>query len=44
VTRIEPMTADAWPRIREIYTAGIAGDDATFETEAPEWARRASRL
>ena len=26
-----------WPRIREIYQHGIETNQATFETEAPEW-------
>lgn len=32
-----PMTVDHWTRVREIYQAGIAGGQATFETNAPEW-------
>ena len=35
--RIDAMTADDWPRVREIYEAGIATGDATFEVEAPGW-------
>lgn len=31
------MTVNHWPRVREIYLAGIAGGNATFETEAPSW-------
>ncbi|MFJ6537661.1 GNAT family N-acetyltransferase [Paenarthrobacter sp. NPDC091711] len=31
------MTADDWPRVREIFTAGIASGHATFEAAAPEW-------
>jgi L-amino acid N-acyltransferase YncA len=31
------MTVNDWPRVREIYLAGIAGGNATFETEAPSW-------
>jgi phosphinothricin acetyltransferase len=26
-----------WPAVRAIYEEGIAGGDATFETEAPPW-------
>lgn len=26
-----------WPRVREIYAAGIATGNATFESEPPEW-------
>ena len=32
------MAAGDWPAVREIYLAGIATGDATFETSAPEWA------
>ena len=35
---IRPMTPDDWPRVRAIYLQGIATRNATFETEAPEWA------
>jgi L-amino acid N-acyltransferase YncA len=31
------MTAEDWPRLREIYLEGIATANATFETEAPDW-------
>jgi L-amino acid N-acyltransferase YncA len=34
---IRPMTATDWPRVREIFTAGIESGHATFETTAPEW-------
>jgi phosphinothricin acetyltransferase len=37
VTTIEPMTAQHWLRVHEIYAAGIAGGDATFETNPPTW-------
>lgn len=33
------MSADDWPRVREIYLEGVATGDATFETEAPTWER-----
>ncbi|MGD2122813.1 MAG: GNAT family N-acetyltransferase [Gemmatimonadota bacterium] len=36
-TRIRPLLAVDWPRVREIYEEGIATGDATFETEAPSW-------
>jgi len=32
-----PLTREHWPQVREIYLAGIAGGDATFETSAPSW-------
>ena len=35
--RIEPMTADDWPAVRQIYQEGIATGDATLEREAPDW-------
>lgn len=35
---IAPLTAAAWPAVRAIYEEGIATRQATFETEAPEWA------
>src|SRR5438552_13510441 len=35
--RIDAMTPDDWPRVQEIYAAGIATGDATFELEPPEW-------
>jgi len=31
------MTAQHWPRVREIYLQGIATGNATFEQAAPEW-------
>ncbi|MGD8360113.1 MAG: GNAT family N-acetyltransferase [Gemmatimonadota bacterium] len=31
------LTAADYPRVREIYLAGIATGHATFETEAPDW-------
>lgn len=36
---IRPMTAADWPRVRDIYAAGIATGNATFETEPPSWER-----
>ena len=35
---IRSMTANDWASIRSIYLAGIATGQATFETEAPNWA------
>lgn len=35
--RIHTMTAEHWPRVREIYAAGIATGHATFESEPPTW-------
>lgn len=34
-----PMTPQHWPSVREIYAAGIATGNATFETEEPGWPR-----
>jgi L-amino acid N-acyltransferase YncA len=34
---IVPMPPDLWPAVREIYREGIATENATFETEVPEW-------
>jgi L-amino acid N-acyltransferase YncA len=31
------MTDAHWSSVRQIYLAGIASGNATFETEAPEW-------
>lgn len=31
------MSEVHWPTVREIYLAGIASGNATFETQAPEW-------
>jgi phosphinothricin acetyltransferase len=35
--RIGAMRRADWPRVSAIYREGIAGGDATFETEAPDW-------
>ena len=35
--RLAPMTADHWPQVRDIYAAGIATGNATFESEPPTW-------
>ena len=37
--KIEAMQPEDWPAVREIYLEGIATKNATFETEAPEWAK-----
>ena len=37
IPAVRPMTAADWPTVRVIYAAGIAGGDATFETEPPTW-------
>jgi phosphinothricin acetyltransferase len=34
---IEPMRAEDWPTVREIYAQGIATGDATFDAQAPDW-------
>lgn len=35
--RIDAMTPEDWPAVRDIYEAGIATGEATFQTEAPPW-------
>ena len=35
---ITAMCADDWKQVRAIYVEGIATGQATFQTEAPEWA------
>jgi len=32
---VQPMTAEDWPQVREIYVEGIATGNATFERSAP---------
>lgn len=39
MTGIRPMTAADWPQVEEIFAAGIAGGEATFETTTPTWAQ-----
>jgi L-amino acid N-acyltransferase YncA len=34
---VRAMRPDDWPQVVDIYEAGIATGDATFETEAPPW-------
>jgi L-amino acid N-acyltransferase YncA len=36
-TRIEKMTADDWPAVRQIYEEGLATGVGSFETAAPSW-------
>jgi L-amino acid N-acyltransferase YncA len=35
--RIETMGAEDWPAVEQIYKQGIATQNATFETESPDW-------
>jgi L-amino acid N-acyltransferase YncA len=34
---LRQMRPEDWPAVSEIYEQGIAGRNATFETEAPDW-------
>jgi phosphinothricin acetyltransferase len=34
---IRELREEDWPAVREIFEQGIAGRNATFETEAPTW-------
>ena len=34
---LKKMKDEDWPAVREIYLAGIATGEATFETEPPDW-------
>ena len=34
---VDQMQPADWPQVREIYLQGIAGGQATFETNAPSW-------
>ena len=38
-TSIRPMRDEDWAAVRDIYEAGIATGNATFETAAPSWER-----
>ena len=38
-TEIRVMAAEDWESVRSIYIAGMASGKATFETEAPTWAK-----
>lgn len=35
--RVRAMTREDWDRVAEIYGAGLATGNATFETEVPSW-------
>jgi phosphinothricin acetyltransferase len=35
--RVDAMTPNDWPAVRDIYESGIATGEATFQTEAPPW-------
>jgi L-amino acid N-acyltransferase YncA len=35
--RIDTMSPNDWPAVRDIYEAGIATGEATFQTGAPPW-------
>ncbi len=35
--KIQSMRAEHWPAVEQIYKAGIATQNATFETESPGW-------
>lgn len=37
--KIRTLSETDWQAVREIYVAGIASGQATFETEAPDWER-----
>jgi L-amino acid N-acyltransferase YncA len=37
--RIDAMTDEDWPAVRDIYAEGIATGNATFETEVPDWTK-----
>ncbi|KQR26113.1 GNAT family N-acetyltransferase [Microbacterium sp. Leaf151] len=37
MTDIRLMIEADWPRVEEIFAAGIAGGEATFETTTPTW-------
>jgi L-amino acid N-acyltransferase YncA len=37
LVEVQPLRPDDWPAVREIFEAGIATGDATFETVAPSW-------
>lgn len=34
---VRAMRAEDWPAVAAIYAEGIAGGDATFETDVPSW-------
>jgi phosphinothricin acetyltransferase len=37
IYRIDELAASDWPDVAEIYRAGIATGNATFETRVPSW-------
>jgi L-amino acid N-acyltransferase YncA len=37
MVEIRPLEPGDWPAVEDIYAAGIATGDATFETEPPSW-------
>jgi len=37
VVHIRPLLPGDWPRVSEIYAAGVATGNATFETSVPSW-------
>ncbi|MGW8483565.1 N-acetyltransferase family protein [Microbacterium sp. NPDC055903] len=37
MTSVRPMLPGDWGRVEEIFAAGIAGGEATFETRTPTW-------
>jgi L-amino acid N-acyltransferase YncA len=37
VLEVRELRREDWPAVKAIYEQGIAGGDATFETEAPSW-------
>ena len=39
MSEIRNMSAEDWDQVRQIYLAGLATGQATFETEAPSWER-----
>jgi L-amino acid N-acyltransferase YncA len=34
---LRELRSEDWPQVKAIYEQGIAGRNATFETEAPDW-------
>ena len=45
LVQVVPLQVGHWPKVRDIYAAGIATGHATFEPEPPSWAAfNASKL
>jgi phosphinothricin acetyltransferase len=45
LAQVVPLQVGHWPKVRDIYAAGIATGHATFEPEPPSWAAfNASKL